>query len=391
MVLYVALMSLAVIISGVYIYLQRDSAFPRSKEIPSVTKSESQGKRETEPNADLPPFRIDDAQVQNANPESSVTTASNARSIRSHLRIADPPESKESLLIGLQWFGNNCYLNAVLQAFIHSESLRSWLDSKRGDFKESPIISALKEILDFARQEVNKGKSFKAERFRNAVSSANSSNRTFGYNAQQDAEEFITHLMDTLKTESSNSNMDFVTIPIKQTTVCQICTEKNETPLPLVLLPLGIEKSSSVKEAISNFFSPEIRENHRCTFCQQKTVETTHSIEDLPDLLIISLKRFAFSQATKKTTKIHTPILLDEEIALPSEISTNSFKLVSVVCHLGEYGYGHYVTYSEVNQKWYEFNDSSIKEMNGNFDVNSSLSSNAYVLFYERKEEMAHV
>ncbi|XP_033627039.1 ubiquitin carboxyl-terminal hydrolase 32-like isoform X1 [Asterias rubens] len=57
------------------------------------------------------------------------------------------------------------------------------------------------------------------------------------------------------------------------------------------------------------------------------------------------------------------------------------YELYGVACHTGILGGGHYVAYAvNPNKKWYCFNDSSVKEVKEEIDMD-----NAYMLFYERK------
>ncbi|XP_072043615.1 ubiquitin carboxyl-terminal hydrolase 32-like isoform X1 [Amphiura filiformis] len=56
------------------------------------------------------------------------------------------------------------------------------------------------------------------------------------------------------------------------------------------------------------------------------------------------------------------------------------YNLYAVVCHTGILGGGHYVAYGvNPNNKWYCYNDSSVKELKDEIDTD-----NAYMLFYER-------
>jgi ubiquitin carboxyl-terminal hydrolase 4/11/15 len=50
--------------------------------------------------------------------------------------------------------------------------------------------------------------------------------------------------------------------------------------------------------------------------------------------------------------------------------------------HYGGLGGGHYTAYGKNNGKWYEFNDSSVRVINGG----SISGSGAYILFYKRKD-----
>ena len=58
------------------------------------------------------------------------------------------------------------------------------------------------------------------------------------------------------------------------------------------------------------------------------------------------------------------------------------YELYAVSNHYGGLGGGHYTAYAKNNGKWYEFNDSSVRAINGG----SISGSGAYILFYKRKD-----
>lgn len=58
-----------------------------------------------------------------------------------------------------------------------------------------------------------------------------------------------------------------------------------------------------------------------------------------------------------------------------------TYRLVGIVNHSGDINYGHYTAECKnpINNKWYNFNDSSVSETK----INSSFeSSSPYLLFY---------
>ncbi|XP_071850144.1 ubiquitin carboxyl-terminal hydrolase 32-like isoform X3 [Apostichopus japonicus] len=76
----------------------------------------------------------------------------------------------------------------------------------------------------------------------------------------------------------------------------------------------------------------------------------------------------------------HPLISKDEEEA--DGKSGDQYKMYAVVCHTGILGGGHYVSYAvNPNKRWYSYNDSSVKEVKNNIDLD-----HAYMLFYERDD-----
>ena len=60
------------------------------------------------------------------------------------------------------------------------------------------------------------------------------------------------------------------------------------------------------------------------------------------------------------------------------------YDLFAIGNHSGSLSFGHYYAYAKnhVKGKWYEFNDSYVREID---DEDSLISSNAYVLFYRKR------
>ena len=59
--------------------------------------------------------------------------------------------------------------------------------------------------------------------------------------------------------------------------------------------------------------------------------------------------------------------------------------MYAVSNHYGSLAFGHYTAFCKnpKNGLWYDFNDSSVNELNGPQDV---CTGNAYVLYYKRKD-----
>jgi len=106
-----------------------------------------------------------------------------------------------------------------------------------------------------------------------------------------------------------------------------------------------------------------------------------------PSLLIIHLKRFSLynDRWMKSNRLVQFPIAgLDPSswlVESPEEPVT--YDLYGCVNHYGRLGGGHYTAYimNKDNNKWYSFDDSSVKEVE---DINSIISPSGYLLFYKR-------
>jgi hypothetical protein len=123
-----------------------------------------------------------------------------------------------------------------------------------------------------------------------------------------------------------------------------------------------------------------------CQSCKMPvSVSSKTNYYTLPDVLIINLSR-------DKDNLDDVPISYDETIDLTKEaeskIDRNIYDLICIVTHFGKSGTeGHYMAYckKQDNNKWYQFNDSTVTE--SNFQE-ASTSGRAYILFYQRKQSL---
>ena len=137
----------------------------------------------------------------------------------------------------------------------------------------------------------------------------------------------------------------------------------------------------------------EILDGKDLFFCEncknkQKSMKKIE-IYNIPKILIIQLKRF--NHDSKITTKVNYPInnldLTKYVLSYKNSNINNYFEakydLFAVANHYGSLSFGHYKAYckNSIDNNWYEFNDSNVKQISEDEIVNS----NAYVLFYKQK------
>lgn len=133
-----------------------------------------------------------------------------------------------------------------------------------------------------------------------------------------------------------------------------------------------------------------------CNVCKKHVIATkTMEVFRVPPILIITLKRFKIgrsrfgwsSSGTKLDTLVDFPLngLDMRDYVLCSE-QKQSAKLIydcfAVSNHMGNVGFGHYTAYgkSVIDDKWYSFDDSNVREVPN--PESTVISSSAYSLFY---------
>mmetsp|Transcript_6472 Transcript_6472/g.15382 ORF Transcript_6472/g.15382 Transcript_6472/m.15382 type:complete len:1203 (-) Transcript_6472:254-3862(-) len=282
---------------------------------------------------------------------------------------------------------------------------------------------------------------------------------------QNDASEFSTKLLDRLETSLKRwapDNFRYLdhTFGIKQTKqkICKECGLKTNREEKLLNVDCQIRGKADIHEALSTMCETEIMEGNNqvyCDNCKRNTDTVLRSaISELPNMLILSLKRFDLDYNTFETVKLNSRCafgqtlnmkrytlegveaieqaeaeaeenqesdamdVVNEESAmshLPDE--DYEYKLAGVLVHAGVAQGGHY--YSFINDrnpvsedKWYRFDDEDVtpfdpasiasecfggkvkketKWPNGQVHaVESEQFANALMLFYEKVKITQH-
>ena len=124
----------------------------------------------------------------------------------------------------------------------------------------------------------------------------------------------------------------------------------------------------------------------KCKTCKDfRPAKKTISIQSLPAVLMVQLKRFAFVDGRRRKiqTFVRYPLEMDLSRFCAGQ-SRHVYRLSGVVKHIGEnLGNGHYIACSRIGDAWFQFNDDRVTEIK----PEAVVSSDAYVLFYEREED----
>ena len=123
-----------------------------------------------------------------------------------------------------------------------------------------------------------------------------------------------------------------------------------------------------------------------CPKCKtDQLAEKKIEIFTCPEILILHLKRFKNFSKLENLVKFPIENLDMGKYIIYNEYnkSDNIYDLFAVGNHFGGLHGGHYIAYCKnfLDEKWYEFNDGYVEEI----AHDKIVSSNAYVLFYKRK------
>jgi len=152
------------------------------------------------------------------------------------------------------------------------------------------------------------------------------------------------------------------------------------------LLITDINSKYDLLDCIDDFISPKQIDNFQCENCKNKCscLSSTRMVI-APKTLCIHIKRFS-SFLTKRSNLITFPENIDISQILLNPSQTNTkYKLKAIINHSGSnLNFGHYYTYaySNIHEKWFNFNDENVIEIDKKF----LCTPNAYLLFYEQDD-----
>lgn len=343
-------------------------------------------------------------------------------------------------LCGLQNLGNTCFMNSVLQCLSNTKPLLQFclqenLDTHLNTSSTSVMKGALmKEYASLICKMwlLPEGRSIVSPlSFKNTIGKF--APRFTGY-AEQDAQEFLRYLLQGLSEDvnrvrqkptpisidekaeerlkekdraklswerclryENSPLVDIFAGQLKSTLECTSCSYQSVTFDMFwdLSLPLPRDNSSTtLHDCIQLFMSKEILdgdEKPKCARCKEKRRCTKKlSIQKCPEILVLHLKRFLQMRVrTKLNTFVNFPVTNLRLNAITDVMSDSyegpspTYNLIGISNHSGSIYTGHYIAQCKhpYTNEWHEFNDASVHLLN---DTSRIVSSNAYVLFYER-------
>lgn len=322
---------------------------------------------------------------------------------------------------------NTCYLNSLLTQLFMNERFRQFiLDLNVEDTEETKLTYNF-HIL-FARLQ---NSFYKAIEPRELVASLRDfAGDPIDPTIQMDVDEFFNLLFDRIENELHDEQVksQFKSIyggHLVQQVKSKECPHISEREEAFSAIQCDIKGKSNLHESLKAYVEGEIMEGdnkYRCTTCDRLVDAVKRTcLKDVPDNLILHLKRFDFDLQTMNRSKINdffefpttfdiAPYTMEYLSATESgqrpTVERDEFELVGVLVHTGTAESGHYYSYIKDRFQrtdtptWYEFNDSEVSSFNpstipgtcyGGCDQPSSNGYalnkmfSAYMLFYQRK------
>ena len=270
---------------------------------------------------------------------------------------------------------------------------------------------------------------------------------------QQDSQEFYNNFCDKIENCLKKTKYKYIINDVFMGTtcssvICESCKNVSNRFEDFYNLSMEVKNLNNLNDSLQKMIMPEKIDDFKCSNCNKNvTINKRTSLCDLPNVLVIHLKRFYMNYEYERSEKINSRFEFPLKINLKkfciediiSQISENkneneniyakeddyyNYELKGINIHLGSADGGHYFSLINIERegkgnilmdsensaitnngenkkyKWLKFNDSHISIFNINdiekecFGGSSKGSSynyenfqNAYMLVYERKRK----
>ena len=354
------------------------------------------------------------------------------------------PSGKNEEHVGLKNLGCICYMNSIMQQMYMVPTFRFAIMSS--DDKETPkinhgiddnVLHQLQKMytyLFFSEKEYYNPKEF-------CYSFKDFDGNPTNTMVQQDSQEFLNAFCDKIENSLKNTNLKYIinNVFVGRTcsqVICDACGNVSNRFEDFYNLTLEVANMKTLNDSLNKLILPEKIDDFNCEGCGKKvTITKRTSLCDLPNVLILHLKRFYMNydieHTEKNNSKLEFPLdinlkkfCIEELMHLTAagyetdeiyykDDEYYEYELKGVNVHMGSADGGHYYSFIDVNREgkgneisfdknsnWLKFNDSSVskfdisnlpQECYGGANENNGFHyencQNAYLLVYERKKK----
>ena len=221
---------------------------------------------------------------------------------------------------------------------------------------------------------------------------------------QMDIEEFFDYLMHRLEAEMKDLAVtEHFRGRLIRTLECEQCKARRDNTQDFLTLSVKITGKRNLLEGLRALVQGEWMEEDNAIDCSKcgsaQRCYSTHQLQILPKVLVVSLSRFDFDLRSNKRFKLNDRFEYPEKLDLkafsvvteqPSDYYLYTLKGVAV--HLGRAEAGHYYSLVKQGEQWVKCDDESVTEYDSSQLETETfggtglgcIQSSAYLLFYER-------
>ena len=303
-------------------------------------------------------------------------------------KMFDPVRSPRKFAVtGLRNLGNSCYMNAVVQ---NLKNLPNFLQEITQNNPEQTRGGVTAEIIELIRRmQTEQYKMVSPTSLRKAVKD---SIPLFNDGKQQDAQEFVTWLLETIEKEKTTKDecRGMLYGMYENVLECMKCKRRTEKQEEFNCLRVAIPQKSSkvtLADCLKLWQNTEEIERDCCRCecteeickcdlenkCRAVKAKKTLKIKRYPNVLMIQIKRF--EEGKKNNKHVDVPMKLNQD--------NNIYNLVGTVEHSGAPNGGHYKAkcWNEKRNRWYLMDDGNVEPIK----PSATNTEKAYLLFYARR------
>ena len=346
--------------------------------------------------------------------------------------------------VGLKNLGCICYMNSIMQQMYFVPTFRNAImsadDHKEpkdpSDFYEISDDNLLHQLQKMYTYLTYSNKSYFAPRDF-CYSYKDFNGNPTNVRMQQDSQEFYNNFCDKIENCLKITKFKYIVSDVFMgqscsSVECSNCKNLSNRFEDFYNLTLEVKNINHLNDSLQKMSVPEIIDDFKCSKCNQKvTISKITSLNKLPNVLVVHLKRFYLNYEIFKTMKINSKFEFPKKLNLKQfcvcEIQKNNtenknndeiyihsdeyyeYELKGINVHTGSADGGHYFSFIDVNREgkynkintypkeyWLQFNDSKVSEFDtetipkecygGNYEGYAFENiKNAYLLIYERK------
>ncbi len=304
---------------------------------------------------------------------------------------------------GLINMGNTCYMNSIFQILLHHDLLVNYFISQKVDKeineqrKESIVVKEFNRLVK-GYWSFDKYHQIKPLSIIKVLWHMNPMYHPY---RQNDAQEFLTFLLDSIHTGVEHpvriklkqkskkltpiidkavehwkaffqdKYSDLVSLYFFQMRTIVECPN-GHTSLsfnPSSIISIDITADSLEKCLNQHFHKERLPEDYKCSDenCKSSSCTKQETLQYLSEYIFIQLKRFQYTP--KGTRKIFDNVYYPQTLVLDQYVDSSvdkkhrKYELDGLVLHQGSAESGHYHTYQKYNNEWIKFDDESVVQI----------------------------